>query len=195
MRPCLTSFLIAAALLVSSALCAQETPVEVDHDAGVLARLSYDNIPGEHICLAISFDGDYRIARSINSVDNGEPLRLQGKIPKEQLQQLKALLVSTEFQSLSGDHGGLIRKESESFGAEIVPLRGQHEDKSATHRLHWLNADGENPFPDSVAKVVRWLKEFEPKGGKSFEYAEFPDVCPSGGLRLLQPSVPQSLHP
>jgi hypothetical protein len=62
-------------------------------------------------------------------------------------------------------------------------------------RLQWLNADGENPFPDSVTKVVIWLKHFEPTDAKLFEYTEFPDVCPSGGLRLLQPSVAANLHP
>jgi hypothetical protein len=56
-----------------------------------------------------------------------------------------------------------------------------------------LNGDGENPFPASVSSVVDWIKRFEPKGGKMFEYADYPDVCPTGGLRLLQPSVAENL--
>jgi hypothetical protein len=52
-----------------------------------------------------------------------------------------------------------------------------------------LNADGENPFPAAIEAVVDWLKRFEPKDVKPFEYTEFQDVCPSVGLSLVQPSV------
>jgi hypothetical protein len=61
--------------------------------------------------------------------------------------------------------------------------------------LQWLNADGESPFPESVAKIVDWLQQFEPKNGKDFEYTEFPNVCPSGGLRLVQPAVADNQRP
>ena len=83
-------------------------------------------------------------------------------MPQEQLQQLKSLLASDAFKGLSGNHGGLIRQESESFGAEVV-----RHDNDRTQRLHWLNADGENPFPNPVTKVVDWLKRFDPKDGKA----------------------------
>jgi hypothetical protein len=55
--------------------------------------------------------------------------------------------------------------------------------------LEWLNADDADPFPASVGKVVNWLQGFRPKDAIEFSYAEFPDVCPSGGVRLVQPSV------
>jgi hypothetical protein len=89
----------------------------------------------------------------------------------------------------------LIRQDAESFAAEIPGAARDHADGTRqwierdAWRLQWLNADGESPFPVSVAKVVDWLQQFQPKDGKSFLYAEFPDVCPSSGLRLLQPTV------
>jgi hypothetical protein len=194
MQPYAKSFLTAAVLLVSVGLWAQEVYHSPDPD--LLARLSYDSsavVQGEgvrHICVAVSRDGDYRIVRSPN---RGQTQRLQGKMPQEQFQQLKTLLESPEFRGLAGNHGGLIRQESESFGAEI-PMPGPQREAGA-QRLRWLNADGESPFPGSVDKVIHWLKHFEPTDGKPFVYAEYPDVCPSSGLRLLQPSVAANLNP
>jgi len=104
-------------------------------------------------------------------------------------EQLNSLLGSPDFRVLSGGHGGLIRRDSKSFAAEI-PKAGD-----SAQKLQWLDADGENPFPGSVANVVDWLKHFDPKDGKMFEYADYPDVCPSHGLRLLQPSVAMNVHP
>ncbi|MFZ0805109.1 MAG: hypothetical protein WAN03_02950 [Candidatus Sulfotelmatobacter sp.] len=134
-----------------------------------------------HVCVAVSRDGEYRIVRSL---DNGQTQRLQGKMPKEDLRQLTKLLGAADFRNLSGDGGGLIRQEAEIFMVEILEPEAWH--------LQWLNADGENPFPASVFKLIDWLQRFQPKDGKSFEYAEYPDVCPAGGLRLLQPSVAEN---
>ena len=195
MQPYAKSFLTAAVLLVSVGLWAQEVYHSPDPD--LLARLSYDSsavvqgVGVRHVCVAVSRDGDYRIVRIAEP--RGQTQRLQGKMPQEQFQQLKTLLESPEFRGLSGNHGGLIRQESESFGAEI-PMPGLQREAGA-QRLHWLNADGESPFPGSVVKVIHWLKHFEPTDGKPFVYAEYPDVCPSSGLRLLQPSVAANLNP
>jgi hypothetical protein len=193
MQPFAKSFLAGAILLVSVNLWAQK--VYSFHDPDLLARLSYDSSAfqekegNRHVCVAVSRDGDYRIVRTTNS---GQTQRLQGKLPQEQFQQLKTLLESAEFRVLSGDHSGLIRQESESFRAEIPMPDLQRWDRAL--RVQWLNADGERPFPDSVAKVVNWLERFEPTDGKRFVYAEYPDVCPSGVLRLLQPPVAANLH-
>jgi hypothetical protein len=187
------SFLTAGVVLVSMGMWAQES-----YHADVLARLSYDNsaiVQGEgvrHVCIALSPGGDYRIVRSLQS---GLTERLQGKIPPEQFQKLRKLLESKAFRSLSGTHGDLlIVQESESFAAEL-PVPGPQRGEGKTQRLRWLNADGENPFPGSVATVVSWLTQFEPKDGKPFAYAEFQDVCPSVGLSLLQPSVAANSQP
>lgn len=202
MRPYTKSCLTAVVLLTSVGLWAQE--VYHADDTDLLARLSYGNSPVVHredvrqVCIAVSRDGEYRIMRSLTT---GEMQRLRGKMATEQIEQLKKLLGSADFRTLSGTHGGLIRQEAESFGAEIpaaTQLPGGIPLESAiprAHRLQWLNPDGESPFPAPVAKVVDWLKHFEPKDAKAFEYAEYPDVCPSGGLRLIQPSVAENGRP
>src|SRR5205823_5069941 len=140
----------------------------------LIARLSYESSPNvqrdsiRNICIALSRDGTYRVLRS----KDGNSQRLQGKLTADQFEKIRALLDASDFLGLSGTHGGLIRQESESFGAEI-PLPGWQEDKDKSKRLQWLNADGESPFPAPVAKVVEWLKNFQPTNGRRFELAEY----------------------
>jgi hypothetical protein len=189
MRLYAKSYLAAVVVLISVGLWAQE--VYHADDTDLLARLSYDSSPvvqGEdvrQVCIAVSRDGAYRITRSLTT---GEMQRMKGKVPQEQLQQLRTLLKSAEFRALPASHGGLIRQHSESFAAEIPR-------KDGAQRLQWLNADGESPFPAPLAKVVDWLKHFEPQDAQTYDYAEYPDVCPSGGLRLIQPSVARNGRP
>jgi hypothetical protein len=196
MHPSPKTLLIAAILLVASVSIAQEAKPSAD--AALMARLSYDNSgfaqPGSvmHVCFAVSKDGDYRIVRSL---DDGHTQRLHGNLPKEEFRQLSNLLEGADFRNLSGNGGGLIRQEAETFAAEIAAGGRWHDDGHGTKwlepeswRLQWLNADGETPFPSPVAKVVDWLKRFEPKNAKRFENTEFPDVCPSGRMSLVQPS-------
>jgi hypothetical protein len=187
--------LIAGSLLISTALWAQESYRPPDPD--LLAKLSYDSSGVGHgqlvqLCMAITRDGDYRIVRRLNDAQK-TTVRFQGKMLQEQFQQLKSLLGSASFRALSGSHGGLVRQDSESFGAEVLSER---QGESRTQRLHWLNADGESPFPVPVTKIVSWLGRFDPQDGKAFEYADYPGVCPSlGGLHLLAPSVAANVHP
>jgi hypothetical protein len=126
-------------------------------------------------------------------MDNEQTLRVQGKLPVDEFQQLKKFLDSRGFRKLPQSYGGLILQDAEIFAAELrgpVEFDGtDHTLSDHTQRLRWLNADGENPFPAAIAPVVNWLKRFEPKDGKAYEYAEFQDVCPSVGLSLVQPSV------
>jgi hypothetical protein len=213
------TILIAASLLVASVSLAQEgTPSAED---AVLARLSYDNsglaqpesVFGAnrvmHVCLAVSKDGDYRIERLLERVraqpgssDDGVQ-RLRGNLRKEEFHQLSNLLEAADFRSLSGNRWpGVIRREAETFAAEIAVNGQWHDDGHGTKwlepeswRRQWLNADGEAPFPSPVAKVVEWLKKFEPKSAKRFERTEFPDVCPSARPRLVQPSLSENLRP
>jgi len=197
------TLLTVSLLLISLSMWAQESDHTTDSD--LLARLSYANSTVvqsagvHHVCVAVTREGDYRIVRS---TDDGQTLRLRGKIPQEQFQQLTKLLGEAEFRALSGYHGGLIRQDAESFSAEIPEPMREHADGTPplpmerhARRLQWMNADGENPFPGSVAKVVDWLQRFQPVGGKSFLYAEFPDVCPTVGLRLVQPAVAANRRP
>jgi hypothetical protein len=187
MRPYAKCILAAAIVLASFGLCAQEAYQGPDPD--LLARFSYDTsamVQGSEtlrICVTVFRDGDYRLVR-VPAL--GPTQRLHGKIQDKQLQELRKLISDPHFRSLSGNHVGVIRQESESFGAEILR-------DSGAQRLQWINADGERPFPGSVSKIVDWLENFHPTGGQPFEFAEYPEVCPSGGLRLLQPAVAANL--
>jgi len=195
--------LTSAILVVTSGAIAQERLHPPDPN--LMARFSYDKTgvvmrQGDlhHVCVAVSRDGDYRIVRSL---DNGQIQRLHGKMAEEEFRQLTNQLEAAELRKLSGYHGGLIRQESESFAVEI-PLRdGWHQDEAGNWveheawRLQWLNPDGESPFPAPVSKLVDWLRRFQPSDGKSFDYADYPDVCPAGGLRLLQPDLAENSHP
>jgi hypothetical protein len=115
-------------------------------------------------------------------------------MPKEQFQRLKELLGSADFRAFSGNHAAIIHRDAESFGAE-VPIPGRTQGEDGVQRLQWLTADRENPFPSPVVNVVDWLKHFEPTNGLQFEPTEFPEICPSGGLRMLQPSLAANLYP
>jgi hypothetical protein len=196
------ALLVAAILLVIPDSLAQETP-DSDHPE-VMARLFYDYSGvapqgrAQHLCFAVSHDGDYRIVR-LSALGYSE--RLHGKMTTEQFRELTTLLEAADFRSLSGDHGGMLRQQAERFAAEI-PLRGRlrlDEDPNPIEpeawRLQWLNPDGESPFPPSVSKLVDWLRRFQPNDARPFEYTEYPDVCPSERLRFLQPSVAGNLHP
>ena len=195
--------LTSAISLVASSAIAQER--YQPPDPNLMARFSYDNSSvvvrqGDlhHVCVAVSRDGDYRIVRSL---DNGLIQRLHGKMPEEGFRQLINLLEATELRNLSGYHGGLIRQDAESFAAEILFGDRGHEDRAPNRpeheawRLQWLNPDGTSPFPVSVSKLIDWLRRFQPNDGKSFDYADYPDVCPAGGLRLLQPAIAENSHP
>jgi hypothetical protein len=196
------ALLVAAILLVIPASLAQETH-DSDHPE-VMARLSYDYSgvapqgKVQHLCFAVSHDGDYRIVR-LSPLGHSE--RLHGKMTTEQFRELTTLLEAADFRSLSGYHGGMLRQQAEGFAAEI-PLRGRlrlDEDPKPlapeAWRLQWLNPDGESPFPSSVSKLIDWLRRFQPNDASPFEYTEYPDVCPSERLRFLQPSVAGNLHP
>lgn len=158
---------------VKSLCCLKEPPTNDQLKQFISAMQPPD------ICIAVSEGGYYRV------VMNSQ--HLQGKMPNDKLQELKILLSSPDFRSLSGDHGGLLRQKAETFAAEIMQpsvagvVRTQH--------LQWLNPDDNNPFPEPLSEVISWLKDFKPQGGKQFVYSEFSDVCPSRGFRLLQPSV------
>lgn len=174
-----------AASVISIPLSAQE----VFHtDTVNFARFSYVNgsisqgFGAQSICLAVSSDGEYRFVRLGSR-------GMQGKMSEEDFKKFKVLIEGEDFRSLRGNFSGLIRKDSDSFAAEIPWLAW--EGNGRTQRIHWLNADGLMPFPVSVGKIIDLMRNFNAKGSRSLDYADYPDVCPSGGLRYVQPSVAQ----
>jgi hypothetical protein len=190
------------ACLITAVLTAISTLYGQEHshfsDPNLLAKLSFDSsgavlIQGvQHICIAVSRDGTYRMMRSpILGMLRSDPARLaqrvQGTMSGEQLQRLKTLLDSSDLRSVSGNHSGIIRQSAEIFAAEIPAANKQVSD--GTLHVQWLNADGQNPFPSPLNKIVDWLNDFEPVNAKPLADLEFQDVCPSVGLQRLQPSV------
>jgi hypothetical protein len=204
MHPSPKTLLVVAILLVAAVSMAQEAAPSAD--AALMARLSYDNSgfaqlwSMTQVCFAVSKDGAYRIVRSSR---DGHTQRLRGNMPKEEFDQLSNLLGAADFRNLSGNRlPGVIRQEAETFAAEIAVEGRWHDDGHGTKwfgpeswRGQWLNAGGETPFPSPVAKVVDWLKRFEPKNAKRFEKTELPDVCPSAEPWLVQPSISEDVRP
>jgi hypothetical protein len=171
-------------------------------DPNLLAKLSFDSSGVvesqgiEHICMAVSRDGAYRmIRRPVRDSLSSDPARLteriQGAMSEQQLQQLKTLLDSSELRSLSGSHSGIIRQSAQTFGAEI-PISDKQVSDGVLH-LQWVDGDGKSPFPPPVNKIVVWLHHFEPVNAKPLANLEVQDVCPSVGLERLQPSVASKL--
>ncbi len=197
-----SKMLLTTALVVAASISVAQEPYH-SPDPDVMARLSYDNSGVvqqgnvRHVCIAVSRDGEYRIVRSLPLIP---PERLHGKMSKEEFSQWSKLLGATEFQRLSGYHGGLVRQDAETFGAEIPVRNSSHLDTARqwpepSWRLQWVNGDAGNPFPPSVSRLVDWIKRFQPDNGKTFEYTDYQDVCPTVGLRFLQPSVAGNSHP
>jgi|GEM_PF-2558273 hypothetical protein len=209
-RPKTVSFavpLLTTLLLVASGAMAQErfhTP-----DPNVMVRLSYDNSGVEqsrnpvHVCIAVSRDGEYRFVQALgpNAPQDVPAARYHGKMSKEELRQLTKLIQSDELRDLSGSHGSLIRQTAESFAAEIPFGNRSGDDDSSespearSWRLQWVNGDGENPFSGPVLKLVDWLKDFQPKNARGFEYSDYADVCPVIGFRRLRPSISENSQP
>lgn len=198
------TILIAALLGVSASLPAQDVGPWPDSD--VLARLSYDASMAR-ICVEITLDGAYRMERSGESVRSVQSpqsndlelldgsQRLEGKLSQKEFRQLQSLIDSQDFRTLGNNHAGLIRQNAENFAAEIpIPSRkGPADDR--TLKLQWLKADENSPFPATVEKLVSWMRNLEAKNAPSFASGEFPDVCPRGGITLIQPSMADNRHP
>jgi len=158
-----------------------------DEQSSLLARLSYRSTwisqPGQkvapRICLSVSKDGHYRILRLS---DIGQTQVLQGTLTPRQLKQLQDLLDAPDFRALAGSHGGVVRRGSESFMAEVPREEG-------VQRVLWMIPDRKSSFPQPAARMVEWLRDFQPNGAETLINTEFPDVCPRVGLAPVQPTV------
>jgi len=202
-------------LLASVPAWAQE--INRASDPNLMARFSYERSPiggpgFQQICMSVFQDGHYRMLsyyRPPSSTGEIGPMRRQGKMTKDQLQQLKTLLTAPSFRSLSGNHDGLIRNYAENFMAEIsrievspapqlvptTPAGSTRIDPGPPLRLQWLNPDDESPFPESMAKVIDWMKDFQSQEAEFGGDLETSDVCPSVGLSLIRPSIAANDRP
>jgi hypothetical protein len=165
-------------------------------DPNLLARFSFNSgapglLGGGHICIAVDSDGSFRMMRTNEplrmvrrpNIDSTE--RLEGTLSQEQLLQFETLVGSSDLRPLAGIHVALIRESAETFTAEI-PVLGKQASDDTLH-VHLINADGQNPFPVLVRKIVDWLNQFEPASARRSADLEFQDVCPSIGLQFVQP--------
>ena len=167
---CDAKFLLAAVIAaMPSGVWAQQIHF---HRADWFVRFSYDNPDPEqkaglrHVCVAVSRDGDYQIGRS----DESAQVRLHGKLSEEEFGNLNTVLSDSEFSSLFNAYLGFVSPPAETFEAEI--LRGHQ-----TQRFQWRTAHGEHPFPNAVVKVIKWLKNLDPKN--KVADAEDLGICPS----------------
>jgi hypothetical protein len=174
----------------------------------MLARFAYRRTDGmeQSVCLAVAKDGSYQIIRE---EAEGPRWRMRGELPEKDLQALKAMIDDPGLRRLPESRGGLIRGESETFHAEIwAPPSsdskindltpngpGGYLASPATRHIRWQNADGQNPFPAPVEKIVDWLKNFHTTDGRVFEHTELEQVCPSQGLSYVRPSVAENSLP
>lgn len=141
----------------------------------VLARLSYTStylVVGNEekylprVCFELYRDGHYRIVRATTK---GADENRAGKLSQDQFETISKMLMQLDFSS---SPGGVTRKGSESFVAEILGA----EEK----RLLWVDPDHQRPFPDSVAKVIGWLRSFNSEEAVPFQRLELSTdpVCP-----------------
>ena len=207
--------LLVVFLVASVPAWAQE--INRARDPNLMARFSYERSPiggpgFQQICMSVFQDGHYRMLsyyRAPSSTGEIGPMRRQGKMTTDQLQRLRNLLTAPAFRSLSGNHGGLIRNYAENFMAEIsqievsptfqlvpaVPSGTPRIDPGRPLRLQWLNPDDESPFPEPMAKVIDWMKDFQSQELQFGGDLEISDVCPSVGLSLIRPSIAANDRP
>lgn len=178
---------IAVAIVISASALSAGNEVE-ELPSPVVVRLSYRSSwvePGTwgqnespRICISIRRNRQYRMFYT-------SPLGsqwLEGVMPAEEHSRLMALLRAPEFKALSGTRGGVVRKGSQTFIAEVHRANGvQH--------LAWMIPDHEDTFSPPVEKIIRWLQSFQPMNATTLEQTEFPDICPAMGAVLVQPTA------
>ena len=153
----------------------------------VLARLSYTStyvVYGNkekylpRVCFELYRDGRYRITRTST---NGGDVNRAGALSQEQFDLIRSMLKKLDFSSRPG---GLIRRGSESFVAEVSNA-GEEE-----KRLSWVDPDRQRPFPESVANIIAWLRKFNSDEALPFNVPELSadPVCPRISQTPLQPA-------
>lgn len=199
--PTLRTIFVLLLYVISQPSNVSQTESLPKRDQGaVLARLSYTStylhvakgneeeyLPG--VCFELYRDGQYRIVRRVTK---GARPRLgprdenrAGKLPQDQFETISKMLMQLDFRS---SPGGVVRKGSESFAAEFP-------DRAAERHLLWVDPDHQRPFPESAAKVIGWLAEFQnSEDATPFKVPQITTdpVCPRISETPLQPA---SLRP
>ena len=152
----------------------------------VLARISYhgtymaylnDDNHSPRICFEVYRSGHYRITRMMKNSGAGN---FGGELTADQMDQVTKMVRSLDFDSTDG---GLVRKGSELFVAEVA-----NGDEVKRHL--WMDPDHQRPFPDSAAKIIRWLQNFDARRASPITVPEMSTdpICPRASEKPLQPA-------
>jgi hypothetical protein len=184
MRPQKTLLIVTLILFASSILASAQSK-EPGSDS-LLARLSYNggtSLIGDmqegypQSCFALYRNGYYQILRT--SKDGTESF--QGTLSQHQRLHLGRMLKDLDFE---GSRGGVVLQGAERFVAEITR-------EGKTIHYMWMNPDHQRPFPNSAARVINWLQDFEAEGASPLtlrELSEHP-ICPPASAKPVQPVI------
>jgi hypothetical protein len=186
---------ICVALLCSmiwqNGLAVQTGPPNAQGPNDPLARFSFnrtylagDESKQQHsprICFELYRSGRYRISR----MTKGSTENIGGVLSEGQLGRVTTMLSRLDFDN---SRGGVIRKGSESFAAEIV-----RDDQ--TTRYIWVDPDHRRPFPDSAVSIINWLQGFAAQDASPITVPELSTdpICPRISDKPVQP-VAASVH-
>lgn len=184
MKGCvLTMFLAVAPAWPAGQAAASGSSEEIK----VLARISYTSTyvsdanekRSPEICFEVYQNGRYKMRK----MQKGGMVRLGGDLSAEELLQMKGLLKKLDFKS---SEGGMVQRGTESFVAEIVG-------KEDSERYIWMNPDHQRPFPESVAKLILWLQEFDDRRAAPFADPELSTdpICPRASAKPVEPVRPK----
>lgn len=170
-------------ILYSGIAVAKNNKQETDPS---VARLSYQRTYGfewtdqqdsPRICFALYRSGQYRI---LKLKEQGAET-LQGTLSHDELASFGNIV-----KRLDSEHqaGGIIRQGSESFIAEVA--RG----RANVHFL-WVDPDHRRAFPDSAAKAINWLQNFQALDGSTINLRELGEepICPTAAEKSFRPLI------
>lgn len=173
-------------VIFQASSASQTNSLQKPEQGAVLARLSYtstyvvngnDQKSSPRICFELYRDGQYRIVRATTKGNENRA----GKLSQDQFETMSKML--TQLDSNSSPEG-VIRKGSESFVAEVA--NGAEQEK----RLLWVDPDHQRPFPESVAKIIGWLRNFNSEDALPLNVPELSTdpICPRISQTPLEPA-------
>jgi hypothetical protein len=169
--------------------------VSASSDA-VFARLGYEStwpvrgaargVEGfSHVCVVIRQNGDYILQRK-NTI--GITQVQKGTLANADMERVSQMLNAADLRNLPSNNGsGVIKGGSQTFVAEIW------RKQQSRQYLKWRDIDGTAPFPASIAIVVAWLRQFNPKGAQSMQIGE-ESICLRSG-RSVRPLLAGMFQP
>jgi hypothetical protein len=150
MRPLCFSFVIFAAISVSS-------QVLVEHTYLLRAETtSLDPYTGmTHVCVLVYPNGKYRLEKIFQSLQGGSPESrvYLDQLPDASLKQLQAALEDADFNAMKTPerHGGIIR----NMETLMITIPREH----TVQNLSFETAAQRKPFEKTMKPLLNWMKE------------------------------------